>query len=453
MSPLLYRIAGLLYPDGIIRYRYLKELDRNQWQSPEELGILQLKKIQTIVEHAYVNVPFYKQRLTEAGMQPGDIRTLDDFHQLPVLTKQDIRAHRESLVAKNLPRRVMHLDATGGSTGEPLTFYLSDDFKRWNWAVTVRAESWYGHQPGDKEAWIWGADRDLPHWKWSKRLKAHLKRQRWFNSFDMDRDKMEEFARVLVRFKPDLIVGYTSSLYLFAKYLERRGIDDIRPRAVETSAEKLYDSQRTVLERVFGCPVIDHYASRELGCIAAQCLAGGMHVADDVRYVEIVTNSGAAEPGQVGEILVTDLTNFAMPFLRFKNGDMAIRADKPCSCGRGLSVLDEVVGRTTDVFTTPDGRLISGLYFFHRLRGAPGIDRFQVHQLSDGAIEILFEASDEGVDENWLKDREREFREHFGEKARLCFKQVKQIPPTSAGKHLFTISEVPVDLGGEQILS
>ncbi len=452
MYPLFYKMANLLLdPDGIIKYKYLRELERNQWRSQEELEILQLDKIQKIVEHAYVNVPFYKQRLTKAGMHPGDIKTLDDFQQLPVLTKQDIRMHQESLVAKNLPQRAMHLDATGGSTGEPLSFYLSTDFKRWNWAASVRAESWHGHQPGNKEAWIWGADRDMPHWKWSKRLKARLKRQRWFNSFNMDENKMEEFAQVLVRFKPELLVGYTSALYLFAKYLEKRGIDDIRPKAVETSAEKLYDFQRTCLERVFACPVFDHYVSRELGCIAAQCPAGGMHVADDVRYVEVVANDRAAEPGQIGEIIVTDLTNFAMPFLRFKNGDRAVRADKPCSCGRGLSVLDEVVGRTADIFTTPDGKLISGLYFFHRLRGAPGIDRFQVRQLSDGAIEILFEALDEGVDENWLKDREREFREHFGEKTRLCFKKVQQIPPTSAGKHLFMISQVPVNLNGEQI--
>jgi len=453
MYPLLLKYVRLLSPSGMARYRHLQELKRNQWLSPEELRTLQLQKIQRMVRHAYANVPFYRQRLTDIGMHPNDIKTLDDFHQLPVLTKQDIRTQREALVARNLPRRAIHLDATGGSTGEPLTFYLSDDFHVWNGAAAIRAESWYGYQPGHKEVWIWGADRDLPQWTWSRRLKARLKRQRWLNSFNLSEEQIETFARLVVRFKPKFIIGYVSSLYLFAKYLAKKGITDIRPQAVETSAEKLYDFQRALLEQTFDCPVIDHYASRELGCIAAQCLEGGMHVADDVRYLEVVTDGQPAEPGQVGEIIVTDLTNLAMPFLRYKNGDLAIRADEPCSCGRGLSVLREIVGRTSDIFTTPGGRLISGLYFVHRMRGAPGVRRFQVHQASVDTIDILFEASEEEIDEAWLESRRQEFQEHAGSDIRLCMKKVKQIPPTPAGKLLFTTSEVPVSLDGEKILT
>jgi phenylacetate-CoA ligase len=154
MYSLLVKCARLLSPNGIARHRHLQELKRNQWMSPEALRSLQLQKIQRLVEHAYANVPFYRQRLMDTGMHPSDIKTLDDYHQLPVLTKQDIRTHREALVARNLPRRAMHLDATGGSTGEPLTFYLSDDFHTWNEAAAMRAESWYGYQPGKKEAWI-----------------------------------------------------------------------------------------------------------------------------------------------------------------------------------------------------------------------------------------------------------------------------------------------------------
>ena len=178
-----------------------------------------------------------------------------------------------------------------------------------------------------------------------------------------------------------------------------------------------------------------------------------MHVADDVRYIETVINGRAAEPGEVGEIVATDLTNLAMPFIRYKNGDLAIRSEKPCPCGRGLSVLEEVVGRTSDIFTTPSGRLLSGIYFVHRLRGAPGIDRFQVHQPSKDIIEILYEASRSGVDEAWLEDKQREFQAHLGRDVCLRFKRVEQIPPTRAGKHLFTSSDVPLALGGKEILT
>jgi phenylacetate-CoA ligase len=267
----------------------------------------------------------------------------------------------------------------------------------------------------------------------------------------MSEQQIETFAQVLVRFRPKFIFGYVSALYLFAKYVAKRGITGIRPQAVETSAEKLYDFQRELLEQTFSCPVIDHYASRELGCIAAQCLEGGMHVADDVRYLEVVANGQPAGPGQVGEIVVTYLTNLAMPFLRYKNGDLAIRAEGPCSCGRGLSVLREIVGRTSDIFTTPSGRLISGLYFVHRLRGAPGVARFQVHQPSVDAIEILLEPSEGEIDDNWLESRRQEFQDHVGGDTCLELKRVTKIPETPAGKLLFTTSEVPLRLDGEEI--
>jgi phenylacetate-CoA ligase len=446
-----YKCVSLVFPGGIARYRRLHELNRSQWMSRQELRELQLRKIQRVVEHAYTNVPFYRQRFEEMGIDPSIIKTLDDFCRVPILTQQDIRTHREALVARNLPRRFIHPDATGGSTGEPLNFYVSNEFKHWNWAAAVRAESWHGHKPGYKEAWIWGADRDMPQWNWSRRLKARLKRQRWFNSFNMDEEKIEAFARMLARFQPELIVGYTSSLYLFATFLQKRNITSIRPRAVETSAEKLYDFQRRAIEQAFDCPVVDHYASRELGAIAAQCLAGGMHVFDDVRYLEVLTHGQAAKAGQVGEVVITDLTNYAMPFLRYKNGDLAIRVEQPCSCGRGLSLLQEVVGRTTDIFSTPSGKMISGLYFVHRMRGAPGIRRFQVHQTSKDSIKILVEESEERLDEAWLENRRQEFNVHVGWDTHIDFQVVDRIPATPAGKHLFTLSDVPVNLNGESI--
>jgi phenylacetate-CoA ligase len=453
MYPLLYKTANLFIPGGIARHRRLQELNRNQWMSPEELRALQLTKIQRLVEHAYANVPFYQQRLKESGIYPNDIRTLEDFCQIPTLTKQDIRTHREAMVAENLPRSAIQREATGGATGEPLVFYVSDDFRRWNWAAAVRAESWYGHRPGEKEAWIWGADRDLPHWKRSRRLKARLKRQRWLNSFDMDGERMEAFAQMLERFQPALIVGYTSSMYLFAKYLENTNRTSIRPRAVETSAEKLYRFQRDTIERVFDCPVIDHYASRELGAIAAQCQDGRMHVFDDLRYLEVLTDGRTAEPGQVGNVVVTNLANDTMPFLRYETGDLAIRAEETCPCGRGLSLLQEIVGRSADIFTTPSGKLISGLYFVHRMRGAPGVRRFQVHQSSKDTIRIFVEPSDQGVNETWLEHRRQEFDAHVGKDTRVHLKIVDRIPATPAGKHLFTLSEVPVDLNRERIPS
>jgi phenylacetate-CoA ligase len=142
-----------------------------------------------------------------------------------------------------------------------------------------------------------------------------------------------------------------------------------------------------------------------------------------------------------------------MPFLRYETGDLAIRAEETCPCGRGLSLLQEIVGRSADIFTTPSGKLISGLYFVHRMRGAPGVRRFQVHQSSKDTIRIFVESSDQGVNETWLEQRRQEFAAHVGKDTRVHLKIVDRIPATPAGKHLFTLSEVPVDLNGERIPS
>jgi phenylacetate-CoA ligase len=404
---------------------------------------LELHKIKRLVTHAYAHVPFYRQHLQEAGVHPDDIKTLDDFRQIPAITKQDIKRDPELFIASNAPRSRMQAGTTGGSTGEPLKFYHTPEETYWGWAATLRNRTWFGFEEGRRQAWIWGRSIDVPFSR-SEQLQAWLRRQKWLNSYDMGEEKMEAFADTLVRFQPEFIFGYVSSLCLFAEYLKKRGITEIRPRAVQTAAEKLHDFERELIEGVFGCPVVDHYASMEIGVIAAQCLAGGMHVASEIRYLEVITDGRPAEPGEMGELVITNLVGFAMPFIRYKTGDLAIIEGQPCSCGRGLPLLREVVGRTTNFFQMPSGRLISGLYWSRVRRQVPGIKRFRAHQSSVDHIEVIYEVED-GFNGDLLEAKRQEVLSHLGEPINLSFRRVERIPLTSAGKHLFSTSDIPVD--------
>lgn len=448
MYTTLYKYARLALPSGRAMYRHENELVRTQWATPEEMQALQLGKIKRLVAHADTNVPFYRQRFQEAGIDPSNIKTLDDFRQIPMLTRDDIKRDLESFIAANFPRDTLHRDATGGSTGEPLSFYYHTDWAYWDLAARYRVWSWFGLGQGCRQAWIAGRDFVIPS-SFSKKIRAQLRRERWLNCFDMSEEKMQSFAETLIRFKPELIVGYNSSLWLFAQYLEKKGITGIRPKVVLGGADKLYDFQRELIEKVFSCSAVDYYVSRENGLMAAQCPEGSMHWTAELRYLEIIANGQPARPGEIGEVVVTDLANFAMPFIRYKNGDLARFEDQPCPCGRGLPVLHELVGRKSDFFTTPEGKLISGLYFVHRLQGWPGVKKYQVHQPSADKVEIIFEAGDD-LDEDWVESRRQEFQAHLGESVRLSFKKVDHIPLTSAGKHLFTTSAVPVNLGDKK---
>lgn len=456
MYTTLYKYARMAFPSGRTVQRRLKRLLETQWLSPAELRALQLQRIKRLVEHAYSNVPFYGQRFREAGIHPNDIKTLDDFRRIPRLTRSDIQHNLESLIATNFPDSALHRDATGGSTGEPLRFYHNIDYDYWNWAAGFRVWDWLNVEPGCRQAWIDGSGGFVNSSGFLKTVlkksKRWLKREKWLNTFDMTEDKMQAFAKTLERFQPELIFGCNSGIWLFARYLEEAGfVGRICPKAIIGGSEKLYDFQRELIEEVFGCRVTDYYGSREGGLMAAQCPYGSMHWSSELRYLEIIADGQPAEPGEIGEMIVTDLTNFAMPFIRYENGDIARLDDQPCPCGRGLPVLGELVGRKSDFFTTPEGRLISGLYFVRMLRGWPGVKKYQVHQPSVDKVEIAFEAG-EDLDETWLAGRRQEFQAYLGESVQLSFKRVEHIPLTPAGKHLFTTSAVPVDMSSRRDL-
>ena len=255
-------------------------------------------------------------------------------------------------------------------------------------AFNARCRGWYGVQPGDKRAFLTATLEDYSNWPWRERLVAHTKRYRYLNVRTMTDSKMQSFAGMLVKWRPHMLRAYPSSLAVFARYLKEHCISGITPKLVEVTAEKVTPYQRQLFEEVFHAPVADHYASLEIYSYAYQCPQGGLHLNED-RHLELVDNNGqVVGPGRMGEVVVTALNQYAMPFIRYKNGDVAIYEPNGCPCGRGLPTLREVVGRNNDLLVHPDGHVVHYVAITLVIRQWKQVQQFQIYQPDRKHLEV-----------------------------------------------------------------
>jgi len=424
----------------------LQELERTQWLAPDELRTWQFTRIRELIRYAYDHVPYYRDLYRSLDIHPEDIRTFQDFQALPFVTKEDVNSHLDRMISPQLRKGAL-TDYTGGSTGKPLRFVVDRSFHRWDAALELRGRGWYGAREGDKVALVWGAQRDMHEWGWRARLKAKIVRERYLNAFSMTESKMKAFAEMLIRWQPAMFRAYGSALCLFAEYVRDRGIDGIRPRFTELTAEKVTGPQRQLLEEVFHCSVATWYSSREMGTIAFQCPPGGRHVCE-TRYLELVADGKVVEPGQMGEVVITSLHQFTMPFIRYKLADIAVYEPNPCSCGRGLPILGEVLGRTNDFLVTADGQFIHPEYFAYTFRARAEVARYQVYQPDQEHLTVRLVCRDE-VDQAWLQEVRQELLGQLGNRMQLTLETVDDIPLSPAGKHRFIVSEITAPFADE----
>lgn len=426
-------------------------LEKTQWWAWSEIQALQMRKLNTLLEYAYANVPFYRRRFDEAGVRPRAIHTPADLVHLPPLTKQEIQDHRDELLASGVNRRRLRQNHTGGSTGQPLTFYQDDRFQAWANADLLRTYRMAGYQLGMRWAFLWGSDYDArTHKGWHGRLMDRLVYNAlWINTFDLSVDTLTEAARQLVRFQPQILVAYVSSATLLAQFVRDKGIEGIQPRAIQTSAEVLTPDDRRLMEETFGCQVFDRYGCREVYNIAHECAAHqGLHVLAENNVVECLDADGRpAVPGTVGRIVVTNLNNYVMPFIRYEVGDLGVPSQRSCGCGRGLPLLESVMGRTTDVITSPSGKLLHGEFFTHLFYKLPSVRQFRVVQKT--RVDLLVQVvPGPGFDQHASFTFLEKAIHRYGDPGfQVRFELCDHIPPASSGKYRFTISHVPLGIG------
>ncbi len=425
--------------------RHYRQLVLWQHDSPEDIRRRQWGQIRRMLEHAYATVPYWRRTLDGLRKRPEDIREADEFTFLPLLEKSTIRSCGKELLSTNYQDQgFLHQKRTSGSTGVSLTVYVDEAAQQWKRACTVRSDEWTGWRLGQRVAMLWG-NPEYRKRGWRGYLRnALLERARYLDTLKMDEAQMASFAHELRRRPPSLILGHAHSLFLFAQFLSSIGGPRFRPRGIISTAMVLHDWQRHKIEEVFQCKVTNRYGCEEVSLIASECEQHeGLHINADGVYVEIVRPDGTAcSPGETGSVVVTDLLNRAMPIIRYKVGDTATMSDRLCECGRGLPMLERLMGREADYVVTAAGDYISGISLPENFAVlVPGVVQIQIvqEQVDDFVLRIV-----RGEDFGPASVRKigELVTERFGPAVNYRCEFVERIPQEPSGKSRFCISKV-----------
>jgi len=407
----------------------------------DSIRIRQWSKLKALLDFANKNVPYYTKLFKKLSIFPGDIKNAEGLKKIPILTKRDIIDNFDKLLSKDINRRKVYLNSSGGSTGVNLNFYQDNFYQEKRASSVYWGNELAGWRLGEPTAYLWGIDDDRLSSQKDK-LNRFLKNEIILNTFNVSEDEMLAFYRKLLRFKVRFIIGYASSLYFFFKVLKMNGLTLPTLRSVISSAEVLYDHQRAFLEKECGIEVFDRYGSREVGLIASECSAhDGMHIYTDNVYVESVKYAGT-DTG--GEIIVTSLINYVMPFIRYRIEDIGVLDEGACACGRNLPKVKTITGRSSSIFTTRDRKYIHGEYFTHLFYGIKEIEKFQFVQ-KDEEHYILKVVPGKGFNDSILTFVEKKIKNILGD-VDIDRKIVDSIEPSKSGKHVFTFSEMKINV-------
>ncbi len=395
------------------------------------LAARQLDILKSILCHAHRSSPYYREAWNSIGFTPEGLRSGADLTQLPVLTKDIIERERDRLVSAAFQKNQLITSYTGGSSGTPTLFYRDRRCTSQRFGRQLGILRRCGFLIGDRCGLVWGAHQDLAGSRgdrgWKHRL-LNLFRTREVLDCSVMRDELlEDFHQRLRYFRPKVLYGYPNALCHLARYLQERAGADIRVERIFCTAERLSEAQRAFLHSVFGGEVFNLYCTREHGCIGFECEQHrGLHIDAGSVYVEVVTDGRPARPGEVGELLVTDLLNFGMPFVRYRIGDRGALSPEPCPCGSGLPLLQCLEGRVSDLLYRSDGCTVAGVLLLDLCEDVPQVRNVQIIQRSLEELSFRIEPG-EGYDANIERKIEREARKCLGDSMRITFEPVGKI--------------------------
>ncbi len=440
-------VSGILFPlqERLKKHdtvRVLRDMEASQWWPRERLERYRLDRLRSLLVDVGRHVPYYRDVFARTGFRPEALEGVADLQALPYLTKPLIRANSDALRADDA--RGLSRFNTGGSSGEPLVFFIGPERVTHDVAAKWRATRWWNVDIGDAEIVVWGSAIELGAQDRLRRLRDRLMRTELLPAFEMSEDKLASFVARIREYRPRMLFGYPSAISLIARHAEKHGIrlDDLGVRVVFVTSERLYDDQRDTVARVFGAPVANGYGGRDAGFIAHQCPHGGMHVTAEDIVVEIVDPAGRVlPPGEAGEIVVTHLATRDYPFIRYRTGDIGILDDRPCACGRGLPLLKEIQGRSTDFVVAEDGTVMHGLALIYVLRDIVGVGAFKIVQESRTLTRVWLQPGEAFRPADCETIREG-LKQRLGRSVTIELELVDEVPAEQSGKFRYVMSRV-----------
>lgn len=417
-----------------------KNMDESQWWSASKLEELRIERLRRLLLKAGQHVPYYRDCFASLGFDPQTISSIADLQNLPFLTKAIIRAEGDRMksdIAQGLARF-----NTGGSSGEPLIFFIGNERVSHDVAAKWRATRWWDVDIGDTEIVVWGSPIELGTQDRIRAMRDALMRTELMPAFQMNEPNLDQFVTRIVERRPKMLFGYPSAISHIAAHARKRGIrlDNLGVKVVFCTSERLYDHQREAISTAFACPVANGYGGRDAGFIAHECPSGGMHITAEDIIVEIVDESGAVQPpGVAGEIVVTHLATSEYPFIRYRTGDIGVLSNEKCECGRGLPLLQEIQGRSTDFVIAADGTVIHGLALIYILRDQLGVREFKVVQESIELTRVLL-VTESPFEQQSIERIISGFKQRLGASVEIKVELTDSIPAEKSGKFRYIIS-------------
>lgn len=449
-------VSGVLFPlqerlKGHDTLKIRKLLEQSQWFADDRIRDFQIRDLRAFLCDIGQQVPYYHRLFQDYHFDPSHFTDCTDLAALPFLDKASIREYCDELkskTAKDLARF-----STGGSSGEPLLFYIDNERVSHDVAAKWRATRWWGVDIGDPEIVLWGSPIELGAQDHLRAWRDRILRSTLLSAFDLSKENLQRYIDLIRLKKPRMLFGYPSVIARLAGYASERGIDldSCGVKVAFVTAEKLYDWQRELIAKTFSCHVANGYGGRDAGFIAHECPQGGMHITAEDIVIEIIDPSGRVlAPGELGEVVVTHLRTRGFPFLRYRTGDMAILGKGGCKCGRGLPLLETIAGRSTDFVITREGKTIHGLALIYVLRELGEIKAFKIIQESLENLRILVvpaQGYHAGIEEKIRK----EIIKRLESDVAIEIDTVTEIESEKSGKYRYVVSKVDVARNSEGI--
>lgn len=433
------RIALMLSSSDV--FNYINEFRKSDNFLEHEIKEYQFGKLQKLLDFSFNNVPYYRDLFKSLDLTPEDFKSIEDLNKLPILTKEIIWKEGSRMYATCELDNVKSA-STSGSSGQITVLKKTKMAREIEQALMWRYKENGGINPNGCSIMIWGGHSLSYLGNLKNTIKHWLLNEYFYDTYKISDKQVEEIIHTLDTRKVVYLRGYTSTIYYVAQQLLERGINYKIP-FVSVTAEKLLDSQRAVIEQAFGPNLYNQYGCGECGAIAYECVEHtGLHHNFEHSILEVLDDNEL--PSQTGRVILTNLDNYAMPLIRYENGDMVTLANNTCSCGRQSILIEKIEGRTYDIFYGENGQKVHAGFLDDVLLEVDLLNRYKIKQLQiiqkEPLLYVCKYIADTSVQEDDRIEIELKYKKRLGEHVQFILQKVDDIQSAQSGKRHFVVS-------------
>jgi phenylacetate-CoA ligase len=428
------------YDTGSYKFSdFYKFLKNSQWWTSKEIENYQNEMLLKLLTYAnktkYYNKIFKELNINIENLEKDNIKQV--LKKIPILTKSHIRNNFEDLIVPGIDISKV---SSGGSTGEPITVGVDKYIRRFSHAIQHRNLLWAGARPGSPILMFWGSPADIKESRNLKnKIKGYIENTKLISSFDITSKTYEQLIELIETNKYKVLIGYASALVSLANYIKENNITIKNKINVVSSAEVLYENDRKKILETFGKKVFNRYGCREFGDIAHECEYGSMHINVEHTFVEVVEIDSDNPTQDIGRLIITPLTNYGMPLLRYEIGDLGkISFIDKCLCGRNFPTIDISHGRIQDILKLPNGKKVSGAFVPHILKDYY-LTKYQLVQYSPEDFLLIYRGNLSEIDKASILEK---FNFHTKQKVNIRFSNTEEFIYSPSGKFRSIITKM-----------